>query len=238
MNSTEALVLVRMVRALCSGQKLDEYSPDAWAIVLDDIRFADAKEALASLGRTHHFIDPADIRVEVKRIRAERCASKANPAGGSDAAETWTGCEARTADRRRQVLSEGTRGELKQRGPLILADRRTTTTQRPADDHKWRPPLQIGRQTPTAGPCPDCGGSTTGRGNGPWLGRVLARPGGLPVRRVLTSATCRRRPSGQARSAEAAMRAEIPGEGSAHEVAFHVLGRPLRDERASTRAIP
>ena len=51
MNNTEALALVRMTRALCSGQRLDEYAPDAWAVVLADIRFADAKEALVNLGK-------------------------------------------------------------------------------------------------------------------------------------------------------------------------------------------
>lgn len=43
-----------------------------WALVLHDISYADAEVAVVRLARERHYIDPADIRGEVRRIRAER----------------------------------------------------------------------------------------------------------------------------------------------------------------------
>lgn len=53
---------------------MDEFTPDAWCDLLGDLRFADCREAARNLGRAQHFIDPADIRKEVRRIRERRIA--------------------------------------------------------------------------------------------------------------------------------------------------------------------
>jgi hypothetical protein len=72
MTPTEAVLLCRYVKAACPQQHIDEYTPDAWGDLLGDLRFADAKEAARNLGQRQHFIDPADIRAEVRRIRNRR----------------------------------------------------------------------------------------------------------------------------------------------------------------------
>lgn len=71
----EMAVIVRFVRALCPAQKIDEYTPDAWMLVIGDLEFADAEAAVKRLGRTQPFIAAADIATEVGRIRAARLAS-------------------------------------------------------------------------------------------------------------------------------------------------------------------
>lgn len=72
MNDQETAALIRMVKALCPAQKFDEYSPDAWLLVLDDIPIADAVAALKPLARTQRFIAPADIVDELRRQHAQR----------------------------------------------------------------------------------------------------------------------------------------------------------------------
>jgi hypothetical protein len=74
MNAAEALTLCRFVKAVCPQQVMDEFSPDAWLDLLGDLRFQDAREAVRNLGQQQHFIDPADIRKEVRRIRDRRIA--------------------------------------------------------------------------------------------------------------------------------------------------------------------
>lgn len=68
----EALMLVRLVKGICPAQQLDEYTPDAWATVLEDTSFDDAKSAVISLARQKPFIALSDICIEVKRVRAKR----------------------------------------------------------------------------------------------------------------------------------------------------------------------
>lgn len=72
MNRTETVALLRIVKAACPAQKLDEYTPEAWADLLSDLRFEDCQEALRNLGRRLVFIAPAEIRIEVRRIRKDR----------------------------------------------------------------------------------------------------------------------------------------------------------------------
>lgn len=74
MNANEALLLCRYVRACCPQQAIDEYTPTAWADLLDDIRLEDAKVAVRTLAGKQPFIAPAEIRGEVRRIRSKRIA--------------------------------------------------------------------------------------------------------------------------------------------------------------------
>ena len=72
MNEEEIAKLIRFVHALCPAQKMDEFTPDAWELVLDNVTFDDAKNALKTLGQTLRFIAPSDIAQEVRRVRATR----------------------------------------------------------------------------------------------------------------------------------------------------------------------
>lgn len=74
MTPAETLHLCRLVKAICPQQLVDEFTPDAWHGLLDDLRLADCLEAAKALGKRQHFIDPADIRAEVRRLREKRIA--------------------------------------------------------------------------------------------------------------------------------------------------------------------
>lgn len=72
MNKPEAITLCRLAKAACPQQAIDEYTPDAWFELLNDLRFEDAKEALFNVCRVQPFVAPAEIRDAVKRLRHAR----------------------------------------------------------------------------------------------------------------------------------------------------------------------
>lgn len=78
MNRSEALALLRMVKAVCPSQQIDQYTPDAWHMALDDITPADALAAVRKLSRRElepgqsNYIEPGHIRGEVRKIRSRR----------------------------------------------------------------------------------------------------------------------------------------------------------------------
>lgn len=80
MNRTEAVKLCRLIRALCPTQPLDVYTPDAWSLVMADIRYDDATEAVQTIYRNQgndqewggRRIEADDIIREVRRIRNQR----------------------------------------------------------------------------------------------------------------------------------------------------------------------
>lgn len=79
-NSSEAVKLCRLVRALCPQQRFDSSTPDAWSIVLDDVRYEDAVAAVRIYYRERgndeewgaRRIEADDILREVKRLRNDR----------------------------------------------------------------------------------------------------------------------------------------------------------------------
>ena len=78
MNTDESAALVRYVAAICPGQRIDDLTGDAWACVLDDVQIADAMEAATRISKRPQPFDrrltisPDQIRVEVRKIRADR----------------------------------------------------------------------------------------------------------------------------------------------------------------------
>jgi hypothetical protein len=72
MTPREIVSVVGIVKALCPAQKIDEYTPDAWAMVIGDLPFEDVKEAVVRIAGREPFISVAHIRQEVRRIRADR----------------------------------------------------------------------------------------------------------------------------------------------------------------------
>jgi hypothetical protein len=90
MTPTDVVRLIGLVSQISPAQKFDEYTPDAWHMLLDDIRLEDALEAVRRVGRRQAFIAPADIVTEVKLIRRTRLeradatfVPSADPAAGS-----------------------------------------------------------------------------------------------------------------------------------------------------------
>jgi hypothetical protein len=73
MNNTEAVLLLRKVRAYRPAMIIDDLTGAAWQEALDDIRLEDATAAVREIGRrTSDWIDPAMVRAEVKKIRGTR----------------------------------------------------------------------------------------------------------------------------------------------------------------------
>lgn len=92
MNAAEVLQLCRLVKACCPSQTLDEYTPQAWGLILADCAYVDAKQAVAELVRLPlepgraRYIEPGHIIAGVQRIRSKRLAeSMPEPPSGLDA---------------------------------------------------------------------------------------------------------------------------------------------------------
>jgi hypothetical protein len=72
MSPDEALKLCRLAKAASPAQAVDEYTPELWALVLADVRFIDAQQALVDLAAEQEWIHVSHIVKRVKRIRAKR----------------------------------------------------------------------------------------------------------------------------------------------------------------------
>lgn len=74
MNAQEAITLCRLAKAACPQQALDEFSPEAWALILEPFNFEDSKTALVDIVRQQPFVSPSEIIERVKQIRGKRIA--------------------------------------------------------------------------------------------------------------------------------------------------------------------
>ena len=80
MSPEETVALCRLVKAVCPSQALDQYTPDAWALILRHIDYNDAKQAVIDIASRplepgkSRYIEPGHIIAQVKRIRAQRLA--------------------------------------------------------------------------------------------------------------------------------------------------------------------
>ena len=78
MSPEETVALCRLVKAICPSQALDQYTPDAWALILRHIDYNDAKQAVIDIASRPlepgkaRYIEPGHIIAQVKRIRAQR----------------------------------------------------------------------------------------------------------------------------------------------------------------------
>lgn len=72
MSHAEAVLLCRYAKAACPQQAFDQYTPDAWADLLGDLRYVDCQEAVKAVVQRQPFVAPAEIREEVKRVRSKR----------------------------------------------------------------------------------------------------------------------------------------------------------------------
>lgn len=79
MNAAESLRICRLAKALSPAQAVDEYTPDAWAIVLASVRYIDAEQALMELGGEQEWIHVSHIKKRVKRIRDQRSTAFGTP---------------------------------------------------------------------------------------------------------------------------------------------------------------
>lgn len=152
MNSQEAAVLCRYVRALCPQQKFDEYTPDAWHDVLNDLALDDCREAAARVARRQPFVAPAEITAEVRVIRAERLEGfQYEPVPGDDNPRVYL----ETLRAQRAAVASGHRPAAIEHPALPGPDITEVTTHIgrtvPAEDDEPKP------RSPFSVPCPKCG---------------------------------------------------------------------------------
>jgi hypothetical protein len=81
----ESLTVTELVYAACPQQKMEEYTPDAWHLLLADLDFRDATEAAVSICKRSPFCSPAEIRAEIKRVREARLTTAGTVADQVDA---------------------------------------------------------------------------------------------------------------------------------------------------------
>jgi hypothetical protein len=84
MNSQQAAILCRYVRALCPQQKFDEYTPDAWHDVLRNYLLEEARTAAATLAGKQAFVAPGEIATEIRRMHADRLGRHTDPTPNAD----------------------------------------------------------------------------------------------------------------------------------------------------------
>lgn len=72
MDINETTRICKAIASIKPAQYLDDETPAFWSLILADIRYEDARQAVVTLGGKTKFIDPSDIITEVKRIRNER----------------------------------------------------------------------------------------------------------------------------------------------------------------------
>lgn len=101
MIASEVLQLCRLVKACCPSQTFDQYTPDAWGLILGRFAFEDAKLAVAAMvsapldpGKSR-YLEPGHIIGGIMRLRNTRLQSTAfpEPPAGLDALEysEWAG---------------------------------------------------------------------------------------------------------------------------------------------------
>lgn len=111
MKPADVVKLCRLVKACCPSQQFDEYTPDAWAIILADVDHADAQQAVKDLVKLPlepgkaRYVEPGHIIGTVQRIRARRLeiTPMPSPPAGLDPAD-YADWHART----REAIASGT----------------------------------------------------------------------------------------------------------------------------------
>ena len=85
MNREEAVKLCRLVKTLCPAQAIDQWTPDAWVLILGAHSYEDAKQAVAEIASLPlepgkgRYIEPAHIIGQVLRIREKRLSAIGMP---------------------------------------------------------------------------------------------------------------------------------------------------------------
>lgn len=130
MKPTEVVQLVRVIEALCPGQRLANETPDAWSVVLDDVAYDDALAAVRTIYRDgdpgelgYRRIEARQIIDQVRRLRRDRLA-KLDPESlipplGPDGEPLTVREELRWLRRQRAIVAAGGQPEVGDRGELV-----------------------------------------------------------------------------------------------------------------------
>lgn len=120
MNRKEAVALTRIVAATCPQQVMDDYTPDAWYEVLSDLESADCMRAVRVIKQRQPFVDPSEIRAEVRRVRNDRIARSLIPAPPPELTDDPRAYKAALAESLRRA-ADGELPEAIAGGPAPLA---------------------------------------------------------------------------------------------------------------------
>lgn len=72
MRPSDTVRLLALVTQIAPAQKVDEFTPDAWHLVVGDLDYDEAREAVIAVARRQAWIAPADVVQEALRARARR----------------------------------------------------------------------------------------------------------------------------------------------------------------------
>lgn len=84
MTPDETAQLLSFVTAVTPSQKVNAFTGRAWAVVLDDISYADAYAAVVALAKKQSYISPSEVRLEVARRRHDRASRHLVPVPDCD----------------------------------------------------------------------------------------------------------------------------------------------------------
>jgi hypothetical protein len=72
MNPEQAISLCKLASAASPAQRVDEYTPDLWVMVLEPYRFEDARIALRELAAESEWIHVSHVVKRIRKIRSKR----------------------------------------------------------------------------------------------------------------------------------------------------------------------
>lgn len=72
MNATETAKICDAISRIKPAQRFDDETPAFWALILANVRYEDARQAVLDLGGKPRYIEPSDILTEVSRIKDDR----------------------------------------------------------------------------------------------------------------------------------------------------------------------
>ena len=72
MTPQEVVQLLALVEGLCPTQRITPDTPQAWHLLLKDIRYVDAHDALPGIAMRHDRITPRHIVEAVRNLRQDR----------------------------------------------------------------------------------------------------------------------------------------------------------------------
>jgi hypothetical protein len=99
----EAVILTEYIRACCPHQQIGEYTSDAWYDILSDLSLDDCRAAVVVIKHRSVFVDPAEIRAEVRRVRNDRLAREIVPAPPPELADSPRNHQAALKARIREI---------------------------------------------------------------------------------------------------------------------------------------
>lgn len=98
MNLEETTQLCKAIATIAPAQRFEADTPAFWAVILADVRYPDARQAVINLATRKAFIAPVDIIAEVKSLRARRLEGVDRLAHLAESPAEWRQIVARVAD--------------------------------------------------------------------------------------------------------------------------------------------